>query len=234
MGSKKWKKHISSDPRSFRRARGSKRPAQSILIVTEGQVTEPVYFEAIKLKLAVQTVEIEVVGAGKGDPRRLAEAALEERKERKKKNRTGTLALSKAPDFDALWIVFDTDVPVEHGKFHDGVAFASANGVKIADSSPCFEYWLLLHLDYTTAQMAKFVDVKPRLEAALGSSYAKNCKQSAQQIPPLIEKLGAAIKHAERVRKLHEEAGTPPPPNPSTNVDLLIQAIREAVSPANQ
>lgn len=234
MASKKWKKYIASDARSFRRLRGSRPPAKAILVVTEGVVTEPVYFEGLRQKLAVQTVEIEVVGAGKGDPRRLAEAALEERKKRKKANREGTLALSKAADFDELWIVFDTDVPVEHGRFHDGVAFASANGVKIADSSPCFEYWLLLHRVYTTAQMARFADVKPRLEKALEADYAKNSKQSAQQIPPLLEELDAAVERAERVRKHHEEAGTAPPPNPSTNVDLLILSIREAVSPANQ
>ncbi len=233
MAGKKWKKHISSDPKSFRRPRGSKRPAQAILIVTEGEVTEPVYFEALKQKLALQTVEIEVVGAGKGDPRKLAEAALEELKKRKKENRNGTLGLSKAPSFDELWIVFDTDVPVEHGKFHDGVAFAEAKGVKIADSSPCFEYWLLLHLDYTTAQMARFADVKPRLEAQLKSEYAKNCKHSAQQIPPLLKLLKIAVERAVKVRQMHEEAGTSPPPNPSTNVDLLILTIQDAASPAN-
>ena len=234
MAGRKWKKRIDSDLRSFRRPRGSKPPAKAILIVTEGEVTEPVYFEALKNKLNLQTVEIEVVGSGKGDPRRLAEAALEERKKRKKANRQGTLTLSKAPDFDELWIVFDTDVPVEHGRFHDGVAFAEAKGVKVADSSPCFEYWLLLHLDYTTAPMAKFADVKPRLQEALGGAYTKDCKQSARQIPPLLEKLEAAIEGAERVRKVHVEAGTAPPPNPSTDVDLLILAIREAASPANQ
>lgn len=80
MGTKKWKKHVPSDPGSFRRTKGSKRPALAVLIVTEGEVTEPIYFEVLKQKLALPTVEITVVGAGKGDPRRLAEAALDARK----------------------------------------------------------------------------------------------------------------------------------------------------------
>ena len=79
MAGKRWKKHIPTDAGSFRRPRGSSRPGSSILIVTEGEVTEPVYFDALKRKLALQTVEIEIVPAGKGDPRRLAEAALKER-----------------------------------------------------------------------------------------------------------------------------------------------------------
>lgn len=234
MGTNKWKKHVPSDPGSFRRPKGSKRPALAILIVTEGEVTEPIYFEVLKKKLALPTVEITVVGAGKGDPRRLAEAALDARKKRRRDNKQGTLALSKAPDFDEMWIVFDTDVPVEHGKFHDGVAFAEASGVKTADSSPCFEYWLLLHLEYTTAPMEWFADVKPRLVKALGRDYAKNCKESAKLIPPLVEKFKIAMERAEQARKHHEGAGTAIPPNPSTNVDLLVEAIQDAVSPANK
>ncbi|MCX8495822.1 MAG: RloB family protein [Akkermansiaceae bacterium] len=234
MGSKKWKKHIASDIGSFRRPRGSTRPGNSILIVTEGEVTEPVYFEALKHKLALQTVEIEVVPAGKGDPRRLAEAALKEQKKRRKDAKDGTLGFSKATDFDELWIVFDTDVPVEHGRFHDGVGFATAKGVKSADSSPCFEYWLLLHLDYTTAPMTRFSDVKPRLVSALGREYAKDCKESAKLISPLLEFLDRAMTHARQVRAHHEDAGTPSPANPSTQIDRLIQSIRDAASPANQ
>lgn len=234
MANRKWQKKIDSDPRSFRRPRGSKPPAKAILIVTEGEVTEPVYLNALKRKLNLQTVEIEIVGSGKGDPRRLAEAALQERKERRNKAKRGTLALSKAPDFDELWIVFDTDVPVEHGRYHDGVGFAVANGVKIAESTPCFEFWLLLHLEQTTAPMAQFADVKPRLEKALGCSYAKNSEETAQRIPPLITRLAIARERARQVRTHHQNAGTPPPPNPSTNVDQLIDAIEEAASPANR
>ncbi|MEI6674956.1 MAG: RloB family protein [Verrucomicrobiota bacterium] len=233
MAGKKWKKHIAADPRSFRRPRGSKRPGTSILIVTEGQVTEPVYFHALKQKLHLSTVEIEVVGAGKGDPRRLAESAIEGRKKRKKAARDGSLSFSKATDFDKLWIVFDTDVPVEHSRFHDGVAFAKSNGVETAHSTPCFEYWLLLHLDYTTAPMAKFVDVKPRLEKALERDYAKDCKESAKLIPPLLNNLDDAVSRAQQVREHHDTAGTPAPANPSTEMDRLIECIRTAASPAN-
>lgn len=234
MAGKRWKKHIPTDAGSFRRPRGSSRQGSSILIVTEGEVTEPVYFDALKRKLALQTVEIEIVPAGKGDPRRLAEAALKERKKRRKDAKDGKLGFAKTPDFDELWIVFDTDVPVEHGRFHDGVGFATAKGVKSADSSPCFEYWLLLHLTYTTAPMPKFADVKPRLRAELGGPYEKNCKDSTGLIPPLLAYLETAMTNAQRARQNHASAATPSPANPSTEVDRLINAIRDAASPANQ
>lgn len=233
MAGKKWKKRIDSDLRSFRRPRGSRPPAKAILIVTEGEVTEPVYFEALKRKLNLLTVEIEVVGAGKGDPRRLAEAALEERKQRRKEARQGRLGFSKAPDFDELWIVFDTDVPVAHGRYYDGMGFAAAKGVKAAESTPCFEFWLLLHREYTTAPMAKFADVKPRLEQAFGGPYVKNSKESVQLVAPLLGHIAEARERAEKVREHHQQAGTPSPANPSTEVDRLIDSIEEAASPGN-
>ncbi|MCC5808588.1 MAG: RloB domain-containing protein [Opitutales bacterium] len=233
MGSRKWSKKIDTDPRSFRRPRGSKPPAKAILIVTEGEVTEPVYFDAVKRKLILPTVEIEVVGSGKGDPRRLAESAVKQRKERRKNARKGTLALSEASDFDELWIVFDTEMPVAQGRYHDGVAFAAAKGVKVAESTPCFEFWLLLHLDYTTAPMATFADVKPKLERALDCAYAKDARDSAALIPPLLAELKTACVRAEKIRIHHDEARTPKPANPSTEVDKLIAAIEAAASPAN-
>lgn len=233
MGGRKWKKRIDSDPRSFRRPRGSRPPAKAILIVNEGEVTEPVYFDALKRKLNLLTVEIEVVGAGKGDPRRLAEAAVEEKKQRRKDAKKGKLGFSKAPDFDEFWIVFDTDVPVAHGRYQDGVGFAAAKGVKVAESTPCFEFWLLLHLEYTTAPMVKFADVKPRLEKALCCPYAKNSEECAKLVPPLLKHLAEARDCAGKVREHHQQAGTPSPANPSTEVDRLIDSIEKAASPAN-
>ena len=230
----KWKKHLASDLHSFRRARGSQRPAKAILILTEGEVTEPVYFQALKAKLALATVEIEVLPQGKGDPRRLAEAALEERAKRRKAARDGRLSYAEAADFDEMWIVFDSDVPLEHGRFHSGVSFAESQGVKCAHTTPCFEFWLLLHLAYTTAPMERFVDVEPRLSGALLTKYDKKSKDSAKLIPPLVDKLKTAMESAGRVRKAHESAGTGFPANPSTEVDQLVISIQAAASPANK
>jgi len=229
----KWKKHLPSDVRSFRRQKGSKPPSKAILILTEGVVTEPVYFETLKAKLALQTLEVEVKPQGKGDPRRLAEAALEERTERRKAAKQNRLSYAQAPDFDEIWIVFDSDVPLEHHRYHDGVAFAEARGVKCAQSTPCFEFWLLLHVTTSTATMTKCKDVIPRLIGALGTKYDKDGKQSAKLIPPLLEHLPAAITRAEQVRQGHRNAGTLEPANPSTDVDLLVKSLQDNAAPAN-
>ena len=233
-GRKGWKKSIPSGRDSFYRRRAGKTPARAILIIAEGEVTEPVYFEALRDNLALQTIEIVVHGAGKGDPKRLAEEALEARKKRKRDARNGDLPFSKAMDFDELWIVFDTEAPERQGRYHDGVAFAKSNNVQTAGSTPCFEYWLLLHRRYTTAPMAEFSDVKKHLKNVLGGKYAKNRQEALELIPPLLQDVDSAVARAEKARKYHLEAGTPDPANPSTDVDRLINSIRKGASPANK
>jgi len=67
MPSKKYQRVVDSDAASFRRAHGMSSDAgKEILIVTEGVVTEPVYFEGIRRRLASLTVELVTYGAGAG------------------------------------------------------------------------------------------------------------------------------------------------------------------------
>jgi hypothetical protein len=230
----KWKKHLPSDVGSFRRSRESKPPSKSILILTEGEVTEPIYFRAMKAKLALATVEVEVIPQGKGDPRRLAEAALEERRKRRRDAKNDKISQSQAPDFDEMWIVFDSDVPMDHGRYHDGVAFADAKGIRCAQSTPCFEYWLLLHKRFSMGMMSRCKDVIARLSDAIGSKYAKDCAKSAKMIPPLVDGLEVALNRAAQVRAGHVAANTPSPANPSTDVDLLVKSLQSNISPANE
>jgi len=111
--------------------------------------------------------------------------------------------------------------------------------VYVAPSEPCFEFWLLLHeaSAYTTAQMAKCADVIPHLKSAFGwKSYSKNKAEALKQLPDLVTKprIKAAERSAAQVRMHHHTCGTAFPANPSTDVDLLIHAINEALSPANK
>ena len=234
MGSNKYRKVIPTKPSSFQRERGIKPPAKGILIATEGQVTEPVYFEEIQKCLALPTVELRIAGAGIGDPATLVDEALRQQKIRRKAFRTGALGYAQVADFDEIWIVFDTDIPLQQGKLNSGLQYAESKKVQCAHSTPCFEYWLLLHLERTTAPMATYDDVKPRLSKALSKElnkkvrYEKNSETSKDLVRPLAEKHAAAEARSAWVRKYHKDGGTDFPCNPSTDVDRLIAAIRQA------
>ena len=234
MGSNKYRKVISAKPTSFQRTRGMKPPAKGILIATEGEVTEPVYFAEVKRLLNLPTVEVEVAGCGIGDPRALAEKALELQKRRRKAAKDDQISYMQVGDFDEIWIVFDTDIPLQHGKLHDGLQFATSKKILSAHSTPCFEYWLLLHLDRTTAPMAKCENVIPRLREKLGKPYSKNGEETKALMPTFAKILKIAEDNAVWVRKQHTTGGTEFPCNPSTEVDRLIAAIRKAGCPANQ
>ena len=239
MAKHKYKRKASNSARSFLRTigRGTK-PGSSILVVTEGINTEPIYFDGVRKVFASNAIELVSHGAGRGDPRKLADAAIEIRRERKRQAKEKELRISQLEDFDELWIVFDTDV-LTSDKRDNGIQYAKSKGIKIASSEPCFEYWLLLHEadSYTTAPMAKCENVKPYLKSAFGwSSYDKSKEETKKQVTPLVTKdnVATAIKAAKRVREYHEQAGSSFPANPSTEVDLLIDSINDAVAVANR
>ena len=236
----KYHRKADTDIRSFRRPPASRNdPGSAILIVTEGVNTEPAYIDRIKEQFAAPTVELVSHGAGRGDPRALADEALRLRESRRKQMRDRKLGIHKLADFDEIWIVFDTDVLTPQ-KLNDGMVYARSKGIHTALSEPCFEFWLLLHRHYTTAGMVKCKNVIPFLKEHLGwKSYSRDGKKKEEvraMMEELVNKetLQQAMIHAARVREHHESAGTPFPANPSTEVDQLIHAINNAVSPASK
>ena len=236
----RFRKRAETSLNSFRRKVTTRaEPGAAILVVTEGVNTEPAYFQWVRERFAAPTVELVAHGAGRGDPRALADEALRLSKERKRALKDRSAGINRLETYDALWIVFDTDV-LEAAKLHDGIAYARSKGIHIASSEPCFEYWLLLHQTFTTAMLPKCDDVIPFLQHHLGwEGYSRLGKKRAEVVAMMDAlvakaKLQKAVAHAERARAHHVEARTPFPANPSTDVDLLLKAINEAVSPANQ
>jgi len=232
MPSKKWQRLQQEAGVPFRRGRPQRPPAPAILVVTEGVVTEPTYLRELRRCLALKTLDLVIYPLGVGDPRKLAEKALGLKQGRKLAGRRHQLGISLPAGFDQIWIVFDTDVPAQHGRLHDGIAFAKANGIQCAHSTPCFEYWLLLHLDLTTAPMLVCAEAAARLAKELGKAYTKNGKDAEDLIRPLLAQLGHALTNAAQVRGHHDGAQTPFPANPSTEMDRLVLTIRDAASPA--
>lgn len=120
-----------------------------ILIVTEGSQTEPKYFEHYRSRQT--NIDIRVVGSrtkgGETDYLGLIRKAVEYQS----KNQIS------ASNGDAVWVVADGDVNYNNP---DPIAakdtllsrarkLADAKGIHIAISNPCFEFWYLLHFQYT-------------------------------------------------------------------------------------
>lgn len=233
MAKGNYHRKASNRSTSFRRTGGrGKKPGSSILVVAEGANTESVYFETLRNRFAAPTLEIEVEGVGINDPTRLVERALNLRTKRRKLAKKDALGLNQLEDFDELWIVFDLDV-LEPNKLRAGLDFAKKKKVHVAHTHPCFEFWLLLHLHYTTKSFTCCDEVVKHLG---WSGYDKSADDTRERITPLIEKskIQAAVTHADRLVEHHTSGGTPFPGCPSTTVQALIRSIHDSLSPANQ
>ncbi len=83
----------------------------SFLIITEGEVTERMYFEGLREALLVNPVTVRVVHPSCTDAEGLVRAAVEERDApvgRRDRCQAGNRDVSR---YDHVWVLFDTDVP---------------------------------------------------------------------------------------------------------------------------
>jgi RloB-like protein len=113
-------------------------PKPIILIVSEGEKTEPQYFDGFSRACHNPRVEI-YVPPEHGVPKTLVEIAKEHQKKAEADaRREGDDNLA----YDSVWCVFDRD---DHPHVPDAQQMARDNDIQLSISNPCFELWLLLH-----------------------------------------------------------------------------------------
>lgn len=207
--------------------RGSKprRTKPVILIVTEGEKSEPKYFEHFRTRQ--NNVEVRVVpnskNGSKTDYLNLIRKASRICKDDDLSPKSG----------DSVWIVADGDVNYQAAdaikKKNEALTQARATAEKEAYSllisNPCFELWYLLHLRYTTAHLPDYDAVKKALEQAGIKDYEKHNDLYEQLASETIE----AIKHAKRLETHQVENGFILPlgidANPFTEVYRLVEKL---------
>lgn len=113
----------------LKRRTGTKKPPKKrILIVCEGEKTEPNYFRSFRVTSAV--IKIEALGKNTKDlvltAKRLKEKAIKENE-----------------SFDQVWCVFDRD-SFKKIDFNEALQIASQNGMKAAYSNEAFPITLSL------------------------------------------------------------------------------------------
>lgn len=200
------------DGRDLRRRGPVRDPLPLILVVCEGEVTEPKYIDAFRLELGVNTVRVRVETPG-GDPKALVETAIRLRDEaarRARRERDLNLA------YDEVWCVFDVD---EHARAAEARQLAASGDIHLAVSNPCFELWLLLHFadrtaHVTTAQVGKL------LRGHL-PGYDKHVR-----FAEVRHGYADALRRGQALDRHHAELGAEGG-NPSTGVYRLTERIRQ-------
>ena len=211
----------------YRRPIETRSKGKSILIVTEGEVTEKKYFEALCRKLDLKASRVKVVHPEGTDPITLTKAAISLRKAREKEAKRSPVLVP----FKEVWVVFDLEQQHDERRVQAKKAQGiGGKGIKFIESDPSFEYWRLLHEEdcYTTKFFPDKKAVITELSKKLGYKYDSNEAPTVET----LNKIPIAVKHAQRCRKYHEDSGGNT--NPSTNVDLLVRSMNEASIPTRQ
>jgi len=190
----------------------------AFLIVTEGEKTEPNYLSTLRDRLHLSAAEVEVVHPEGTDPITLVRRAIELRNIRKREAKRGPLI-----EYDEVWVVYDLEKIHDERRGLDKKArnLSGASDIRFAVSDPCFEFWLLLHEEFTTRPFPDCADVVRQLKKSL-TGYSKG----QALLGDFIEKTPTAVIRSERCREHHRTSGDDG--NPSTNMDLLIRVLNNA------
>ena len=206
------RKHRNTD--SYKRRQGSKEPRKSILIVSEGSKTEPIYFNSLKSKLRLAMVEIEIVGEGAA-PITVVNRAIKLREKRKRLAKT---SLIKAA-YEVIYCVIDVDT---HETLDQAIDKARGNKIRTILSNPCFEYWYILHFKKTSAPFNTSKEAK----SALKKEHPAYCESDTTIFDVVYQKTPDAIKRSKEVLKEHHnDAEDLSDCNPSTHVHKIVEYL---------
>jgi hypothetical protein len=203
------------------RKKASRASYDKVLIVCEGEKTEPNYFNELKDHYQLNSANVVVDGRSGSDPWSIYQYAQQ----------CAAQAKRDRDPYDKVYCVFDKDKHATYQKTLDAINGPKANREFAAIVSvPCFEYWLLLHFTYTTQPF----------EAAGNKSCGDQVVHELKKYLPsyqkadkgifieLLPSLNFAKANAERALKAALAIQTD---NPSTWVHGLVNYLQNLKTP---
>lgn len=116
-----------------------------ILIICEGEKTEPNYFKSFQLIKNSSSFVFDITTDGGGiNTLDVVKEAIRLRDEAEKNGKP----------FDSVWAVFDRD-SFDPNKFDDAINKASQKGINCAWSNEAFELWYVYHFDNRSTPMSR-------------------------------------------------------------------------------
>lgn len=197
--------------------------ANSFLIVTEGERTEPLYFRGLqklireKVGGAVDVVErpvIDICGEG------CSTNKLIEMTER--------IVKDAKILYQNVWVVFDKD---DFEDFNQAVKEGTDKGYNIAWSNQSFEYWLYLHFNYSDSALHRHqwnekLDELFRQNHLGSGNYQKNYENIYEMVD-LYDGVNTAVKNAKRrMAGFDRGACKPSEYDPGTTVYQLVEVLK--------
>ena len=185
-------------------------PRPRILVVCEGEQTEPGYLHSLRITEKIRLVEIEIVEAA-GVPKTIVELAVRKKREAEKR---ATREGDSSQRYDEVWCVFDVDA---HPNLAEALQQADANKIHVALSNPCFELWVLLHFQNQTA----WIDRRAALSACRVHIRNYNKKVSYAETRDRYPDAVARAQALDAQHRRNSQAGE----NPTTWVYKLTERL---------
>lgn len=214
-------------PRTATKERISPATGDVFLVVTEGEVTEPEYLEALRGRLGIDEKRFTVCQAEGTDAVTIVREAKEKKNLRIREAQKG--GPSTVP-YDQVWVVFDTERHDINNKLLPAIDQARALGIQVALSNPSIEYWFLLHFVYTTRPFVCCTAVIRYLKDNGWSGYSK--RRGANDYSKILDSTLHAADSASRCRDYHKKPVEKS--DPSTSVDKLARAMNESVKKSHR
>ncbi|MEA1673472.1 RloB family protein [Nitrospirillum sp. BR 11163] len=198
----------------------SREPLGRILVVCEGLKTEPNYFNALARQYRARNVIIKGSGGVSGtDPCSVLQFALECNKD-------------DGP-YENIFCVFDKEGTLEREKNLeaacakiDGISRKKRGTLKVTavKSIPCFEYWVLLHFEFTTKPFvaAGGKSCCESLISKIKGYMPEYSKGRYDLMPRIVGNVEIAIQRSENALSLLNGQNSD---NPSTYVHLVAKKI---------
>lgn len=153
----------------------------TILIVCEGENTEPSYFNQFRLSSAT----IKPVGEGYNTISLVNRA----------------IQIASQGSFEQVWCVFDKD-DFSDSDFNNAIIIAETNNFRVAYSNQAFEYWIIMHFDDHQGGGMHRVDYNSKINKHL-KPYGVNYDGSGSKIitEEIFELLDGIDEKTQKERK---------------------------------
>ena len=193
----------------------------SFLIVSEGEKTEPLYFEGIAKTIS------ESFGDGVSVEKPIIDTRGEGKCTVSLVNAAVAIAKKAHIMYEQQWVVFDKD---DFNDFDEAIDLAEKSGFKVAWSNQSFEFWLYLHFNYCDSALHRDDWVKKLSELFIlrginPEGYKKN-DPNIFEIVSSNGSLDSAVSYAINIGKKHAKKLPPSKQDPCTTVYQLILELK--------
>lgn len=188
---------------------GRREPYDRVLIVCEGEKTEPRYFDDLRVDLRLPSANIVVTGKSNPDPLSVVTFGL---------NR-----FHEDGDYDRVIFVIDRDTHPKpnYDQARKEVSRAINDGIQasLIVSHPCFEYWILLHFEDSARG---YTDPNSPCRQVI-NDVREHFPPYGKGMTALYDKTKSNLDEAiERSKRRWQHAKSTRSKNPSTRVHELV------------